>query len=76
MSEKFDYEPAKTKVIQYHRAKYGVDSGDYEKTAPPVPAIIPKGIATPGLLSAIAVAKFADGLPLYRQEEILGLART
>ena len=71
ISEKLDYEPAKTKVIQYHRAKYGADSGDYEKTAPPVPSVIPKGIATPGLLAAIATAKFADGLPLYRQEEIL-----
>ncbi len=70
ISEKLDYEPGKTQVIQYHRAKYGLDSGDYEKTAPPVPSIIPKGIASPGLLSAIAVAKFADGLPLYRQEEI------
>lgn len=71
VSEKLDYEPAKTKVIQYHRAKYGVDSGDYKKTAPPVPSVIPKGVATPGLLAAIATAKFADGLPLYRQEEIL-----
>ncbi len=70
VSEKLDYEPGKTKVIQYHRAKYGVDSGDYEKTAPPIPSVIPKGIAMPGLLAAIAVSKFADGLPLYRQEEI------
>ena len=70
VSEKLDYEPGKTKVIQYRRAKYGVDSGDYEKTAPPVPSLIPKGLAAPGLLAAIAVSKFADGLPLYRQEEI------
>lgn len=70
VSEKLDYEPGKTKVIQYRRAKYGVDSGDYEKAAPPVPSIIPKGIAAPGLLAAIAVSKFSDGLPLYRQEEI------
>jgi transposase len=40
------------------------------KTAPPEPAIIPKGIATPSLLAAIVVGKYADGLPLYRQEEI------
>ncbi len=72
ISEKLDYEPAKTKVIQYRRAKYGIDTGDYEKTAPPVPTIIPKGIATPGLLAAIAISKYADGLPLYRQEEIFG----
>ena len=68
-SEKLKYEPAKVSVIQYQRAKYGVDSGDYVKTAPPVPAIIPKGNATPELLAAIVVAKYADGLPLYRMED-------
>jgi transposase len=71
ISEKLEYEPAKTKVIEYHRAKYGAESGDYVKTAPPVPSIIPKGIATAGLLAGIAVSKFSDGLPLYRQEEVL-----
>lgn len=28
ISEKLKYEPAKMSVIEYHRAKYGVDSGD------------------------------------------------
>jgi transposase len=68
-SEKLKYEPAKVSVIQYQRAKYGVDSGDYVKTAPPVPAIIPKGNATPELLAAIVVAKYTDGMPLYRMED-------
>jgi transposase len=71
ISEKLEYEPAKMRVIQYHRLRYGRDSGDHVKTAPPVPSVIPKGIATPSLLSAIVTAKYADGLPLYRQEEIL-----
>jgi len=70
ISEKLKYEPAKTSVVEYHRAKYGVDSGDYEKTAPPVPCIIEKGIATAELLAAIVVGKYADGLPLYRMEDI------
>lgn len=70
VSEKLKYEPAKMSVIEYHRAKYGVDSGDYVKTAKPVPSVIPKGIATPELLSAIITSKFADGLTLYRLEEI------
>jgi transposase len=70
ISEKLKYEPAKMSVVEYQRAKYGVDSGDYVKTAPPVPSIIPKGFATPELLAAIVVAKYADGLPLYRMEEI------
>lgn len=70
ISEKLKYEPAQISVIEYHRAKYGVDSGDYAKTAPPIPSVIPKGIATPELLAAIIVGKYSDGLPLYRLEEI------
>lgn len=70
ISEKLKYEPAKMSVVEFHRAKYGVAAGDYVKTAPPVPSIIEKGIATPELLAAIAVAKYADGLPLYRMGEI------
>ena len=38
--------------------------------APPPPQIIPKGIATPGLLAHVAVSKYADALPLYRQEKM------
>ncbi len=68
VSEKLKYEPAKMSVIEYHRAKYGLDSGDYVKTAPPVPSVIPKGISTPELLAAIITSKFADGLTLYRLE--------
>jgi transposase len=58
------------KVIEYHRLRYGIDVGDPIKTAPPVPQIIPKGIATASLLSDVVTKKYADGLPLYRQEEI------
>jgi len=68
-SEKLDYEPAKLKVIEYHRAKYGYESGDYVKIAP-LKTLFPKAMATEGLVSAIIVNKYADGLPLYRQEEI------
>ncbi len=56
------------KVIEYRRAKYGFDSGDCAKTAPPVPSIIPKGIATPELVASSMTQKYAYGLPLYRQE--------
>jgi transposase len=72
ISEKLVYEPAVMKVIEIHRVKYGADSGDAVKTAPPPPAIIPKGIATASLLAQIVTQKYADGLPLYRQEEIFG----
>ena len=75
--EKLDIIPAKIQVIRHIRPKYacksceGVDSvGPTVKIAPPPPQIIPKGIATPGLLAHVAVSKYADGLPLYRQEKI------
>lgn len=70
VSEKFVFEPSVMKVVEYHRLRYGVDAGDPIKTAPPVPSIIPKGIATASLLADIVTKKYADGLPLYRQEEI------
>ncbi|WP_252406206.1 IS66 family transposase, partial [Escherichia coli] len=35
---------------------------------------IDKGIPTAGLLAHVMVAKFADHLPLYRQEKIFGRA--
>jgi transposase len=72
VSEKLVYEPAHMEVVEYHRLRYGVDSGDPIKTAPPVPSIIPKGIATPSLLAGIVIHKYSDGLPLYRQEEMFG----
>jgi len=70
ISEKLVYEPAKLEVLEYHRTVYGAACGDYVKTAPPLPCIIPKGIVTSELLAHIITSKYADGLPLYRQEDI------
>jgi transposase len=40
-----------------------------------VPAhVIDKGIPTTGLLAQVLVTKYADHLPLYRQESIFGRA--
>jgi transposase len=41
------------------------------RVAPVPPAIIPKGFATADLLASIAVNKFCDHLPFYRQEQRL-----
>jgi transposase len=75
--EKLEIIPAKVQVIRHIRPKYvckrceGVeDDGPTVKIAPPPPQIIPKGIATPGLLAHILTAKFEDALPFYRQEKI------
>jgi transposase len=75
--EKLDYIPAKVQVIRHIRPKYacnqceGVeDDGPTVAIAPAMVQLIPKSIATEGLLAHIAVSKFADGLPLYRQQKI------
>lgn len=36
--------------------------------------MIDKGVPTAGLLAQVLVAKYADHLPLYRQEAIFGRA--
>jgi transposase len=70
VSEKLHFEPAVMKVIEYHRIRYGADSGDTGVIAPPVASIIPKGIVTPSLLSHIVMQKFGYGMPFYRQEDM------
>jgi transposase len=76
VSEKLDIIPAIIRVIRHIRPKYGCrscegveDDGPTIKIAPVPPQIIPKGIASAGLLAHILTAKFADALPFYRQEK-------
>ena len=72
VSEQLDYIPASMQVIQTVRFKYACKScEDTIKTAPVPNHVIPKSIATPGLLAHIFVSKFCDHLPFYRLESIL-----
>jgi transposase len=75
ISEKLDVIPSVIRVIKHIRPKYvckqceGLDTdGPVVKIAPPPKQIIPKSIATAGLLAYIFIAKFCDALPFYRQE--------
>ena len=71
-SEKLDIVPARATVVEHVRLKYGCRSCEIGVKAAPVPASpIPKSIATPGLLAWIAISKYGDALPLYRQVAIL-----
>jgi transposase len=77
ISEKLDYIPARLQVERHIRLKYvcksceGVeDDGPTVMIAPPPVQLIAKSNATAGVLAHIAVSKFADGLPLYRQQKI------
>ena len=76
VSEQLDIIPAKIQVIRNIRYKYacknceGVDNDDPTVVTAPMPEqLIPKSIATPGLLAYIITAKFVDALPFYRQEK-------
>ncbi|MDH5230258.1 MAG: IS66 family transposase [Gammaproteobacteria bacterium] len=70
-SEQLDIIPAKIQVIRHIRKKYACPCCDQTiKTATLPKQPIPKSQASPGLLAHIAVSKYADALPLYRQADM------
>jgi transposase len=70
VSERLDVTPAKFCVIVTRRPKYAYRNRDGVIQAPAPLHLIESGIPTEALLAQIAVSKYADGLPLYRQEAI------
>ncbi|MBH84060.1 MAG: IS66 family transposase [Alteromonadaceae bacterium] len=74
VSEKLDYVPGEFTVERHIRGKWACDSCETLIQAPVPPQVIDKGIPTAGLLAQVLVAKYADHLPLYRQERIFGRA--
>ena len=69
-SKILEYVPAKLEVHVYVRAKYACRYCKNGVASPPPPKRpIARGIAGPGLIAQIVVAKFGDHLPLYRQED-------
>lgn len=75
-SEQLDHVPARLQVLRHVRLKYACkkceSNGDGTEStivcAPAPPQMIPKGLATAGLLAHVTVSKFVDALPFYRQE--------
>jgi transposase len=74
VSEKLDYTPGVFTVERHVRGKWVCDNCETLIQAPVPAQVIDKGIATSGLLAHVMIAKFADHLPLYRQESIFGRA--
>jgi transposase len=68
--ETLEYVPARFKVIRTVRPKLSCAccSRILQEPAPSRP--IDRGLAGPGLLTHVLVAKYSDHLPLYRQAEI------
>ena len=74
ISEKLDYVPGEFTVERHIRGKWACDQCETLIQAPVPAQVIDKGIPTAGLLAQVLVAKYADHLPLYRQERIFGRA--
>jgi transposase len=69
-SEQLEYVPAHFKVIRHVRPRLACTKcqGIFQAEAPSRP--ISRGLAGPGLLAHVMVAKYCDHLPLYRQSRI------
>lgn len=74
VSEKLDYTPGVFSVERHIRGKWVCSHCQSLTQAPVAPHIIDKGLASTGLLAQVLVAKYADHLPLYRQEQIFSRA--
>lgn len=74
VAEKLDYQPGVFTVERHVRGKWACAKCEKLVQAPVAPHVIDKGVPTSGLLAQVLVAKFADHLPLYRQEAIFGRA--
>lgn len=81
VAEKLDYAPGLFTVERHIRGKWVCTKCETLIQAPVPAHVIDKGLPATGLLAQVLVAKYADHLPLYRQEAIferagLGLSRS
>jgi len=70
VSEQLEFIPEHFKVIRHVRPKFACATCSTLVQAPAPTRPIDKGVAGPGLLAHVAVSKYLDHLPLYRQSEI------
>lgn len=70
LSEKLDVKPMEFFVRRDVYPQYACKGCETVVAEPVAPAIIDRGMAAPGLLAQVAIHKYADHLPLNRQEGI------
>jgi len=70
VAEKLDYIPGVAQVERHIRGKWACRQCETLTQAPAPAHAIDKGLASTGLLAHVLVAKYADHLPLYRQQKI------
>lgn len=74
VAERLDYQPGVFSVQRHIRGKWVCAKCETLIQAPVPAHVIDKGIPSAGLLAQVLVAKYADHLPLYRQETIFARA--
>lgn len=70
VSERLDYVPGVFTVERHIRGKWVCRACETIEQAPTPAHIIDKGLASTGLLAQVLVAKYADHVPLHRQQAI------
>jgi transposase len=71
VSEQLDFVPASFEVVEHVRGKYACPSCKEGVVIAPVPPkLIEKGLVAEGVVAQVVTAKFADHIPLARQETI------
>lgn len=72
VSEQLEYVPSSALILEHVRPKYACPCCQGQVTVAPKPCQpIEKGLPGPGMLAHVVVSKYADHLPLHRQENIL-----
>lgn len=70
ITEQLDIIPAKIKVIRKIRRTYACPTCESVQRAPKHADLLPKSRASAELLTHIAIHKYQDALPLYRQQKM------
>jgi transposase len=78
-SEQLDYEPAQYFVLRHVRKTYACRHADcpgnvpqrFQTAGPALLGPVARGLCGPGLLAQLVTGKYADHLPLHRQEKIV-----
>ncbi|MBL8299624.1 MAG: IS66 family transposase [Rhodanobacteraceae bacterium] len=70
VTELLDCKPAEFWVARHIYPKYACRTCETVTSESSVPSVIERGRAAPGLLAHVTISKFADHLPLYRQQQI------
>ncbi|MGH8436586.1 MAG: IS66 family transposase [Pseudomonas sp.] len=72
-SEQLEIIPMQVRVIKHIRKTYACKACESAPVTADKPAqLIEKSLASPSVLAMLLTTKYADGLPLYRFEKILG----